>query len=96
MDLTVKLAPAHWAALELSSAELNDKTLQFHCVESRPGHEQEVSCQGMLKACRWQNFKDSKERRSGEGIFWAGVNLNSLPSLKQQLQVSGIKLDEDV
>ena len=62
-----RLQSGNWSALAL-----DQKTFELSCIESRPGHEQQVPCAGLLAACQWSNVTAPK----GEsGTFWAGEDL---------------------
>ncbi|MDF1683798.1 MAG: hypothetical protein P1U36_03985 [Legionellaceae bacterium] len=62
-----RLQGNQWSALAL------DKTkIKLNCVESKPGHEQQVSCGQALAACEWPITSRPKHTH---GIFWAGENM---------------------
>ena len=62
-----KLQANNWSALALS-----DKTFELNCIESKPGHEQQVPCAGVLAACQW----DMKSMPQGaSGTYWAGEDM---------------------
>lgn len=42
------LQAGHWSALVLS-----DEKFELSCIESRPGHEQQVACSSVLAVCQW-------------------------------------------
>jgi len=64
---TTQLQSGQWSALVY-----NEKTFDLSCIESRPGHEQQVPCAGLLAACEWSNFAMPKTE---SGNFWVGENL---------------------
>jgi hypothetical protein len=63
-----RLQAGHWSALALDK-----KTFELSCIESRPGHEQQVPCQGLLAACQWTHIKLPKQEA---GTFWAGEDMS--------------------
>lgn len=42
------LQAGHWSALVS-----NDEKFELSCIESRPGHEQQVACSSVLAVCQW-------------------------------------------
>ena len=62
-----RLQAGNWSALALDK-----KTFELSCIESRPGHEQQVPCAGLLAACQWTPVKTPK---SESGTFWAGEDM---------------------
>ena len=62
-----RLQSGNWSALALDK-----KTFELSCIESRPGHEQQVPCAGLLAVCQWTKVKTPK---SESGTFWAGEDL---------------------
>jgi hypothetical protein len=78
-----KLQSGHWSALTLQ-----DKSFELNCVESRPGHEQQVPCAGVLGACTWNGVKIPE----GEaGTYWAAENM-LLAALKAHIGGRGFVL----
>jgi len=62
-----RLQGNQWSALAL------DKTsIELTCVESRPGHEQHVSCEHALAVCEWPITSRPEHTH---GVFFAGENL---------------------
>lgn len=47
-----KLEASLIEAQKWSLLALNDKSFSLHCVESKPGHEQLVPCEGVVKVCQ--------------------------------------------
>ncbi|MDP3560282.1 MAG: hypothetical protein Q8R79_08060 [Legionellaceae bacterium] len=43
-----ELSPDKWTTIVIK-----DRKLEYQCIESSPGHEQEMPCQLMLMACQW-------------------------------------------
>jgi hypothetical protein len=60
------LARGHWSALNL-----DNNSLALHCIESKPGHEQEIPCGERIAVCQWI---PSAHPDKPKGIFWAGEN----------------------
>jgi hypothetical protein len=55
----------NWSALVL-----NKKSFALQCIESQPGHEQQVPCIGLITVCQWT--KDVKF--ASPNTAWAGEN----------------------
>lgn len=64
------LQSGHWSALALDK-----KTFDLSCIESKPGHEQQVPCAGLLSVCQYPNVKASSKNQDASGTFWAGEDL---------------------
>ncbi|MBN9231450.1 MAG: hypothetical protein BGO90_11380 [Legionella sp. 40-6] len=67
-----KLEAEHWSALSLAKGPF-----ALQCIESRPGHEQQIPCAGAISVC---TLKKVKFPADAQGSFWAAENL-SLPAL---------------
>lgn len=78
-----RLQAGNWSALALS-----DKYFDLSCIESRPGHEQQVPCTGLLAACQWLNVTMPKKET---GTFWAGEDM-TLTALKAHVGSRGFVL----
>lgn len=78
-----RLQAGNWSALAVS-----DKSFELSCIESRPGHEQQVPCAGLLAACQWPNISMPKKEK---GTFWAGEDMN-LTALKAHVGSRGFVL----
>jgi len=65
-----RLQSGHWSALALDK-----KAFDLSCIESRPGHEQQVPCAGLLSVCQWLNVELSNKVQGASGTFWAGEDL---------------------
>lgn len=70
-DLTGHLEANAWSLLKT-----NGKRLTFNCIESKPGHEQQVSCQSTLSICEWPILSEQRKKE----VFWIAEN-TSLSSL---------------
>lgn len=64
---TSRIQADHWSALAV-----NQPTFEVTCIESRPGHEQQVPCEGAIAVCQW---KGATIPAKDEGTFWAGEDL---------------------
>ncbi len=62
-----RLQAGNWSALAVDK-----KSFELSCIESRPGHEQQVPCAGLLAVCQWTKVKMPA---SESGTFWAGEDL---------------------
>lgn len=62
-----RLQSNHWSALMI-----NKKAFELSCIESKPGHEQQIACEQTLAACEW--IPTSKPEYA-KGVFWAGENM---------------------
>lgn len=78
-----RLQAGNWSALALDK-----KSFDLSCIESRPGHEQQVPCAGLLAACQWSNVKVPKTE---SGTFWAGEDM-SLTALTAHVGSRGFVL----
>ena len=78
-----RLQSGNWSALALDK-----KSFDLSCIESRPGHEQQVPCAGLLSACQWTPVPTPK---SEPGTFWAGEDL-SLSALTAHVGSRGLVL----
>lgn len=78
-----RLQGGNWSALALDK-----KTFDLSCIESRPGHEQQVPCAGLLAACQWTKVKMPKKQ---PGTFWAGEDM-ALSALKAHVGSRGFIL----
>ena len=57
----------NWSALALAKGPF-----ELGCIESKPGHEQQVACSEVLAICQWSDVTMPKD---ATGTFWAGENL---------------------
>ena len=62
-----RIQPNHWSALALDK-----KTFEISCVESKPGHEQQIACSSVLAVCKWTDVKIPEKL---SGTFWAGEDM---------------------
>lgn len=62
-----QIQAGNWSALVLQN-----KSFALSCIESKPGHEQEVPCLGLITLCQWS--KATKLGEQNTGTYWAGEN----------------------
>lgn len=79
---------SHLEAGNWSALVVDKKSFELNCIESKPGHEQQVPCAGMVAICEWPTVKIPADVT---GSFWAGENM-SLQSLTAQLGGHGYVL----
>ncbi|NCT57471.1 MAG: hypothetical protein GW760_07185 [Legionella sp.] len=78
-----RLQGNQWSALAL------DKTdLVLNCIESKPGHEQQIACERVLAVCEWPITSRPKHTH---GVFWAGENM-TLTALTAYIGRHGFEL----
>lgn len=65
---TSRLQGGNWSALAL-----HDKSFELSCIESRPGHEQQISCAGVLAVCQ---FGTETMPANEAATYWAGEDMN--------------------
>lgn len=63
---STRLEADHWSALVL-----REKKFELSCIESKPGHEQQVPCSDVLAICQWESLQIPQHL---VGTFWAGEN----------------------
>lgn len=73
---STRLEAGNWSALTVEK-----KPFELSCIESRPGHEQQIACEGVIAVCSWD---DVKLPANANGTFWAGENM-TLPALTAEL-----------
>ncbi|HVT62480.1 MAG TPA: hypothetical protein VHD33_03220 [Legionellaceae bacterium] len=80
------LQKGKWSALALNR---KNESFLLKCIESKPGHEQQISCADVLAICQWPKSKIPGENT---GIFWAAENMDFVP-LKAYVERQGFVLD---
>lgn len=80
-----RLQAGKWSALALDKP-----SFALSCIESRPGHEQQVPCTGMISVCQWRKITMPGQ---SSGTFWAGENMN-LQALIEHLSGRGFGLPD--
>lgn len=79
-----RLQSQKWSALAV-----HDQAFELVCIESKPGHEQQLPCANLLDVCQWVGADLSKQKLTG--TFWAAED-QTLPTLKASLGRRGIEL----
>lgn len=79
---STQLDPDKWLALAV------DNPFELNCIESQPGHEQQISCVTMISACEWS---DSHFSGMKKGTFWLAENMD-LDKILVELSSRGYKL----
>ncbi len=71
---TSRIQADHWSALAIDKPNFI-----LGCIESKPGHEQEIPCEGAILVCQWAHVNAPKGEK---GTFWAAEDqtLNALTS----------------
>ena len=77
---TTRLQKGNWSALAVDKPPF-----QLNCIESRPGHEQQVPCEGAIAVCQWKGVKIPA---SDQGTFWVGEDM-SLSALTAAIGARG-------
>lgn len=65
---TIKISPKHWGVFIAKAKQPSE----FSCIESKPGSEQKLACQGMIKICQIETMKYGEPYLNG---FWAAQDL---------------------
>lgn len=81
--LATRLEAGSWAALSLDKGPFI-----LNCIESRPGHEQQVPCEGAVALCEWKKVGFPEYAK---GVFWAAENM-SLAALRAGVGARGFIL----
>lgn len=68
--LSSKMGAGTWSALILGQ---NSKDIKFSCIESKPGHEQKISCQDVLAICQWPHTKIPEDIKD---VFFLAENMD--------------------
>lgn len=64
---------SHLEAGNWSALSVNKESFELSCIESKPGHEQQVPCAGVVVVCKWTTIKMPEKLT---GTFWAGENIS--------------------
>lgn len=80
-----RLSAGNWSALTL-----DQQKFELSCIESRPGHEQQIPCEGVIAVCTWSKVKLPEK---SNGTYWAAED-QSLSNLLAQLGGRGFTLPE--
>lgn len=82
---TSRLQGDKWSALSLEKGPF-----VLNCIESKPGHEQQVPCEGAIAVCQW---KEAKFPENAQGTFWAAEDM-SLSALTAAVGARGYVLPQ--
>ena len=63
---------SHLQAGNWSALLLDGNKFELSCIESKPGHEQQVSCSEVLAVCQWQATHVPEK---SSGTYWAGEDM---------------------
>ncbi len=77
---TTRLQSDNWSALAVDKPPF-----ELNCIESRPGHEQQVPCEGSIAVCQWKGVKTPK---GDQGTFWVAEDM-SLSALTAAIGARG-------
>ncbi len=80
-----RIQAGHWSALALDK-----ESFELSCIESKPGHEQQVPCEGVISVCRWSSVTIPTQM---SGTFWAVEDMN-LQALTENLGGRGFGLPD--
>lgn len=75
-----RLDAGNWSALMVDK-----ESFELSCIESKPGHEQQVPCASVITLCEWSGVKIPAQTT---GTFWVGENM-LLPSLIAHVSARG-------
>ena len=64
---TSRIQADHWSALAVDKP-----SFVVSCIESAPGHEQQIPCKDAIAVCQWKGVKFPEKQ---PGTFWAGEDL---------------------
>lgn len=78
-----RLQVGNWSALVI-----NQGTFVINCIESKPGHEQQIPCEGAIAVCQWEKIKFPS---NSDGAYWAGEDM-SISALNAALGSRGFVL----
>jgi hypothetical protein len=77
---TSRLQKDNWSALVIDKP-----SFVLSCIESKPGHEQQIPCAGAIALCQWKKVKITKKE---PGSFWVSEDL-SLKGLRAAIGSRG-------
>lgn len=80
---TSRLQAGNWSALAVDKPPF-----VLNCIESRPGHEQQIPCEGAIAVCQWSGVKIPGNE---QGTFWAAED-KSLDALTAAIGARGFVL----
>lgn len=82
---TSRLQADNWSALTVEKSPFT-----LSCIESKPGHEQQIACEGAIAVCQWKDIKGSAEPK---GSYWVSEDM-SLASLGAAVGNRGFNLPQ--
>lgn len=80
-----RLQAEQWSALFLDKGPF-----VLNCIESRPGHEQQIPCENAIAVCKWHKVKFPEHVK---GTLWAAENM-SLSALTAAVGARGYVLPQ--
>lgn len=83
---TSRLQGDNWSALALKKGPF-----VLNCIESRPGHEQQILCEASIAVCKWKEKGVKIPRKDQKSTFWVAENM-SLPALTAAVGARGFKI----
>lgn len=78
-----RLQSEKWSALALDK-----NSFELSCIESKPGHEQQIPCTGAIAVCQWEAVTLPAQ---SSGTYWAGEDM-TLAALLTHLGGNGFGL----
>lgn len=82
---TSRLQGGKWSALSVDKGPF-----VLNCIESKPGHEQQIPCEGTIAVCQWKNVKFPDTAKS---TFWAAEDM-SLAALTAAIGARGFVIPQ--
>lgn len=68
---TTRLKGGNWSALTLKKGPFI-----LNCIESKPGHEQQSPCEGIIAVCHWKAKGVKIPGRAQKTTFWVAEDLS--------------------
>ncbi len=81
-----RLQREHWSALAVDQLPF-----VLSCIESRPGHEQQLPCAGAIAVCEWPKVELPGSEKGELSTFWIEED-KSLSALTAALSARGLVL----
>lgn len=81
-----RLQAGNWSALALDKGPF-----ELNCIESKPGHEQQIPCEGSIVLCQWKGAKFPKSE--DPSTFWVAEDM-TLAALTAAVGGRGFVLPE--
>lgn len=78
-----RLQANKWSALVVAKGPF-----AIECIESKPGHEQQIPCPGAIVMCQWKKSKMPKDHK---GDYWAAEDM-TLRALMAAIGDKGFKI----